>query len=237
MDYAKRLTNGVGAWLNFESACDRTSLFSEKYMAHPIGQILNAASPGRTVAEYAHPVLAPAMTSRGRRPEVDFVVLDPHAQPLVAVESKWIGSTTPSVDKILWDMIRLEMLATLGIDCLFIIGGRRKKLEALFAHPAFDATDNRGQWSPLLRHDHNLIHSTTLGPTVEARRALLRKIFANYQQFEFPHAILSRRTAPFPADPKSSVFQVYAWEIKSPKNRMPFKPERSPQYRQSSSLT
>jgi hypothetical protein len=235
MDYAKRLTSGVGGWLNFESACDRTSLFSEKYLAHPIGQILNAASSGRTVAEYAHPILAPLKTSRGRRPEVDFVVLDANRAVSVAVESKWIGATTPGVDKILWDMIRLEMLAQQGVTCLFVLGGKRKKLEALFAHPAFAATDNRGHSSPLLRHDHNVIHKTTLGPTVEVRRLMLRRLFEDYQSFEFPHAIMSRRTAPFPTDPKASVFQVYAWEIKSPENRMPFRPENSAQYRQFSS--
>lgn len=236
MDYAKRLTNGVGAWLNFEAACDRTSLFSEKYLAHPIGQILNAASAGRTLAEYPHPVLAPRMTTAGARPAIDFVVLDANNQVSVAVESKWIGATAPSIQKILWDLIRLEMLAAQGVRCLFVLGGKRRKLEAMFAHPAFKASDNRGHPSPLLRHDLNVQHSTTLGPTVEARRLILRALFANYQTLEFPHAIISRRSAPFPADPTSSVFQVYCWEIRSPANRMPFRPENSRQYRQASSI-
>ncbi|RUX85472.1 MULTISPECIES: hypothetical protein [unclassified Mesorhizobium] len=232
MDYAKLLTNGVGAWLNFEAACGRTSLFSEKYMAHPIGQILNGASGGRTVAEYKHPVLAPQMSARGRRPELDFVVLDTEGKVALAVESKWIGRTTPSVEKIFWDLIRLEMLANRGIRCLFLLGGKRKSLEQLFEHTAFDAKDNRGMWCPLLRWDNNVQHNTTLGPTVEARRLMLRKLFRDFQTFQFPHAVVSRRTAPFPADPNSSTFQVYAWEIKSPANRMPFQPRNSAQYHQ-----
>ncbi|MBX5206838.1 hypothetical protein [Rhizobium sp. NZLR11] len=232
MDYAKLLTNGVGAWLNFEAACSRTSLFSEKYMAHPIGQILNAASRGRTVAEFKHRVLAQQMTSRGRRPEVDFVVLDADNQVTLAVESKWIGRTMPSVEKIFWDLIRLEMLANLEIRCLFVLGGKRKDLEKLFKHPAFDAKDNRGLRSPLLRWDNNVHHSTTLGPTVEARRLILRKMFKDFQTFQFPHAVISRRSAPFPSDPKSSTFQVYSWEIESPANRMPFQPRNSAQYHQ-----
>ncbi len=237
MDYAKRLTGGVGAWLNFEAACDRTALFSEKYLAHPIGQILNAASGGRTLAEFHHPVLAPIKTSKGRRPEVDFVVVDDHRNVVVAVESKWIGATTPSVDKIVWDIIRLEMLANLGVCCLFVLGGKRKKLEALFRHPAFEAKDNRGYRKPLLRHDNNVLHSTPLGPTVEARRLMMRKLFADYQQFEFPNVIQSRRTAPFPSDPNASVFQVYTWEISSMPKRTVFRPENSAQYRQFSSTT
>lgn len=232
IDYAKLLTNGVGAWLNFEAACQRTSLFSEKYMAHPIGQILNAASGGRTIAEYKHPVLAPQMTARGRRPEVDFVVVDRESNVTLAVESKWIGRTTPSIEKIFWDLIRLEMLANRGIRCLFVLGGKRKSLDQFFCHPAFDASDNRKLWSPLLRCDSNVQHSTTLGPTVEARKAMLRKLFKDFQNFPFPHAVISRRSAPFPADPKSSSFQVYTWEIRSPANRMPFLPRKSPQYHQ-----
>jgi len=232
MDYAKLLTNGVGAWLNFEASCSRTSLFSEKYMAHPIGQILNAASRGRTVAEYKHPVLAPQMTKRGRRPEVDFVVLDSDEKVTHAVESKWIGRTTPSIEKIFWDLIRLEMLANRGVRCLFVLGGRRKNLELLFSQAAFDATDNRGLWSPLLRSESNVEHKTTLGPTVAARTPMLRKMFKDFQNFQFPHAVVSRRSAPFPSDPKSSSFQVYAWEIKSPSNRMPFLPRKSSQYNQ-----
>jgi hypothetical protein len=237
MDYAKRLTGGVGAWLNFEAACDRTALFSEKYLAHPIGQILNAASGGRTLAEYQHPVLAPIKTSAGRRPEVDFVVVDDDRKVIVAVESKWIGATTPAVDKIVWDIIRLEMLANIGVQCFFVLGGKRKKLEALFGHAAFDAKDNRGYRKPLLRHDNNVLHATPLGPTVEARRPMLRKLFADYQQFEFPNVIHSRRSAPFPSDPNTSAFQVYTWEIKSTPNRTIFRPANSAQYRQFSSTT
>ncbi|KQW65502.1 hypothetical protein ASE17_19365 [Phenylobacterium sp. Root77] len=237
MDYAKRLTGGVGAWLNFEAACDRTALFSEKYLAHPIGQILNAASGGRTLAEYQHPVLGPLKTSAGRRPEVDFVVINEKREVVVAVESKWIGATTPPVDKIFWDLIRLEMLASQGIRAIFVLGGKRRKLETFFAHPAFAATDNRGVKSPLLRHDNNALHQTTLGPTVEARRAMLRNLFAGYQDFEFPNALQSRRTAPFPSDPKSSIFQVYAWEITSLPKRGSFRPKNSAQYRQFSSTT
>lgn len=237
MNYAKRLTEGVGAWLNFEAACDRTALFSERYLAHPIGQILNAVSGGRTLAEYPHPLLAPLKTSAGRRPEVDFVVVDDQKQVTVAVESKWIGATTPPIEKIFWDLIRLEMLANQGVECLFVLGGKRKKLEALFAHGAFDAKDNRGHRTPLLRHDNNVIHTTTLGPTVEARRPMLRKLFADYQDFAFPNAIQSRRSAPFPRDPKASVFQVYAWEIKASPKRTEFWPRNSAQYRQASSST
>lgn len=42
MDFAKVLTGVVAAWLEFERACDRTGLLSEKYLTSAIGQILAA---------------------------------------------------------------------------------------------------------------------------------------------------------------------------------------------------
>jgi hypothetical protein len=36
-NFAKLLTIGVVSWLGFESACDRSGLFGEKYLATAIG--------------------------------------------------------------------------------------------------------------------------------------------------------------------------------------------------------
>ena len=33
VDFARLMTTGVGSWLGFESACDRSGLFSEKYLS------------------------------------------------------------------------------------------------------------------------------------------------------------------------------------------------------------
>jgi hypothetical protein len=43
VDFARLMTTGVGSWLGFESACDRSGLFSEKYLTTAIGQILSLA--------------------------------------------------------------------------------------------------------------------------------------------------------------------------------------------------
>jgi len=125
MDYAKLLTQGVGAWLHFENACGRSELFSERYMASPIGQILYARSGNRAHAEVKHPVLEKLAKGPGRRPEIDFVVYDRHHKVSIAVESKWIGSTTPSIKSILWDLIRLEMVAHHEKSrSFFVLGGQ-----------------------------------------------------------------------------------------------------------------
>lgn len=77
MNLRRKLTEGVGGWLQFEYHCNRSGLFSEKYLSVPIGHILNSITADRVIAEFKHPVLAKAKDGPGRRPEVDFVVCSP----------------------------------------------------------------------------------------------------------------------------------------------------------------
>jgi hypothetical protein len=58
MDYAKLLAHGVGSWLQYEHACGHSELFSEKYLAQPIGNILSGQTGNRARAEFTHPVLS-----------------------------------------------------------------------------------------------------------------------------------------------------------------------------------
>ncbi|WP_146102049.1 hypothetical protein [Rhodopila globiformis] len=230
LDYAKILTQGVGGWLQFERACGRVELFSEKYLAQPIGQILSGQSNNRARAEYRHPILGPLATGPGRRPEVDFVVCDPYPKISIAVESKWIGKTKPSVQSIIWDLIRLELLAYHEYArCFFLLGGKKADLEKFFAQPTFsDAKSTPAR--PVLRHDNNVRSRTNLVPIDKVRIPLLKALFEDYQDQEFPHRIISRRAAPFPDGPTRDSFQIYTWEISSAGRRDAFRPRNSKHY-------
>ena len=231
IDFAKLLTTGVGSWLGFESACDRSGLFGEKYLTSPIGQILAARTGNRAIAEWPHPVLAPLATGRGRRPEVDFVVRDRDDKMLLAVESKWAGRTLPNTSAILWDLIRLELVASAtGARCIFVLGGPRHRLAKVFEDPAFADTSARPHRKPVLRPDKNVRHSVPLVPTVPSRVPIIKNLFKRHQDFGFPEKIVTRRTAPFPVDPKPRHYQVYAWEISSSTNRRVFFPRNSRHY-------
>lgn len=231
MNYARLLCEGVGSWLQFEHACDRSELFSEKYLTQPIGQILSARSGNRARAEYIHPVLGELAKGPGRRPEIDFVVCDPFPNITIAVESKWIGKTKPSVDKILWDLIRLEMLAHhSGARCFFVLGGTRSDLQSYFKQKFFSGLEPGEQTRPLLRTDINSAYKTTLVPTRNPRIPLLKKIFEPLQSFDFPHHIVSRRSDPFPLHGPGKRFQIYVWEIASAGKRETFRPRNSKYY-------
>jgi hypothetical protein len=231
VNLTRLLTEGTGAWLHFEFSCNRSGLFSEKYLTVPIGQILSAWAGDRVIAEYRHPVLGPLAKGPGRRPEVDFVVFDTYPKIKYAVESKWVGDTKPSIQSILWDLIRLEMIANSeGAECIFLLGGKRSVLNAFFNTEAFYGPKKPHQRRSLLRIDSNLIHNIPLVPTIPHRVSTLRNIFADYQDVAFPEKIVTRRSAPFPAEGPLNQYQVYAWMIGSPGRRTVFYPKNSKHY-------
>jgi len=234
IDYARLLARGIGGWLQFERACSRSDLFGEKYLAHPIGQILSARSGNRARAEFKHPILAALASGPGRRPEVDFVVCEKYPSVSLAVESKWIGQSKPSVQSVLWDLIRLELLAHHeGARCFFVLGGKRSSLESYFAQLAFSDAKTKPQARPLLRHDSNVRHRTFLVPVDSVRVKILKALFTPYQNQEFAHRFYSRRTRPFPDPAPANGFQVYVWEISAAADRAVFKPKNSKHYRAS----
>jgi hypothetical protein len=54
---AEKLSKGLGGWLMFEHHSHRADLFSEKYLASGIGNILAGNYRTKILAEYTHPVL------------------------------------------------------------------------------------------------------------------------------------------------------------------------------------
>jgi len=229
MELARKLAEGVGSWLQYQYACHNSSLFSERYLTEPIGQILSAHSRTRVIAEHRHPVLAPLAAGRGSKPSVDFVVLDPHPKVKIAVESKWIGQTKPSVRSIMWDLIRLELIAHAeGAECFFVLGGTKRALDAYFKQKEF--TGPKSPHHPVLHAHTNEKFQVNLSPSATYRIAMMKKLFEKYQSTAFPHRIIARRTDPFPPDCKATQYQIYVWHITSKAKRDFFYPKNSTHY-------
>jgi hypothetical protein len=162
---------------------------------------------------------------------VDFVVFGQYPSIKYAVESKWIGRTSPSTESVLWDLIRLEMIAHSDqAECVFILGGQRGALNAFFNSDKFHGPRKPHQFRPVLRVDGNVIHNVPLVPTIPGRINTLRSIFADYQGMAFPHKIATRRSAPFPPDGSLKHYQIYAWKVSSPERREVFYPKNSKHY-------
>lgn len=228
MELARKLAEGTGAWLQYQYACHNSGLFSERFLAEPIGRILAATTTERVTAEYPHPVLAPLAIGPGAKPSVDFVVQDPYPKIRVAVESKWLGQTSPSVSAIMWDLIRLEMIAHAErADCFFLLGGQKRKLDAYFRQEGFAGKHPHG---PVLHAYKNFKLEVTLAASVPHRRPMMKKLFTKYQNVAFPHKVIARRTDPFPPDCKANQYQVYVWHISSKGKREVFYPKNSKHY-------
>lgn len=89
----RKLVEAINSWLDFEVMCKREGLFSECYMAYPIGQFLSAYYKHNLTAEYLHPILAPLKAGRGDKPRIDFAVIDDNEQLVLAIETKWLSSS------------------------------------------------------------------------------------------------------------------------------------------------
>ena len=172
------------------------------------------------------------MQGAGRRPAIDFAVCEPHPKISVAVESKWIRRRTKiSVESILWDLIRLELVAHYeNAKCYFVLGGKRKNLKALFNASTFSDSATVRYPKPLLRHEQNGLHRVSLVPTVGVRIPMLKRLFKDYQDLEFPQFLVTQRSAPFPATQITNGFQVYVWQVTPTGRRDTFRPRNSRHY-------
>ena len=146
MDTGRLLAQGVGGWLLYEFCANRSRLFNERYLAMPIAQVLHAQYGYPVRSEFVHPVLAPTKVGPGRRPEIDFAVVDDTSAIRCVVESKWCGVRGLATEDIIWDVLRLELVATsAGADAFFLLAGRRRHLEKFFESVAFKGTERSGQ--------------------------------------------------------------------------------------------
>jgi hypothetical protein len=148
-----RLVHGLAGWLAFEFRCERGHLFSEYYLAQPIGQLLRESQrqglPGglpkvSVRAEVDHPVLT-VESVPGRRPAIDFVVYsagssweDDVVEPLLAVETKWAGYSKVTTKALIWDAFRLAAYhAKTGVPGLLVLAGKRDVLADVLRGASF----------------------------------------------------------------------------------------------------
>lgn len=235
MNLTRRLTEGVGAWLHFEFVCNRSGLFNESYLSAAVGQILSSIYGNRVHGEFDHPILAPAMKGRGRRPALDFAYCDPYPRIKVAVETKWAGSTHTTPESIIWDLIRLELVAHhYGTECIFLLAGKRSELTHLFGLSDFSGPLHTPGRTPILSTTTNSLTRLSLLPDKPYRIPLLKTVFERCQDIAVPHSVVSRRSTPFPLICPNNQYQVFAWEIKPAAVHRSFYPGKNKHFRATS---
>lgn len=211
------LAQAVGAWLQYEFACNRSNLFSERYLSVAIADALNAIHKDEVRSEYLHPVLAPHKTGPGRRPEVDFATIRNYPAVTSVVESKWVGSDGLSPADVLWDLLRLELIANASkVPAYFVLAGRRKHLETFFRSKGFSGEPTaQGKHRHLLKIDHRSAGIRVDSPN-DDRREMFRKLLRDYQNVSFSSRISISSPAIYPEDCPQFQYQAYAWRVLSP---------------------
>jgi hypothetical protein len=236
LELDKLLARGIAGWLQFEHACYRSPIFSEKYLSTPIAQILNTKYGENVHAEIRHPILGTKTPGRGRPPEIDFVVYNDKHEIIIAIESKWVGSsvTKQTVESIIWDLVRLAMIGNNdNINCYFILAGKKKNLTKLFENKHFNGEkDKKGRTRPFLKVRPSDYMDLRLDSAKDDRTELLKPIFRLCQDVELPMRLGTGITQCYPKEAYNYDYQVYVWEVMPYRQKVVFKPKNHKHYKQ-----
>lgn len=232
MDPARNLAEGVGAWLQYEFACGRSRLFSERYMSVPIANILYYIYNMEVHAEFLHPILGPAKIGPGRRPEVDFAVINNYPDLQCVLESKWVGVHGLSAEEVLWDLLRLDLISFhTGAKAFFLLAGRRKHIEKFFQSKAFLGEAKDGKFKRLLKLDHRRNPRIRVDQPALDRVGIFKKLFEKYQNVSFSSRITTSLCYSYPKDSPKFQYQVYVWQVISPVGTHRFQPSNHKLFR------
>ena len=200
MDPAYILSQATGAWLQYEFACGRATLFNERYMSVPIANALFTIYKQEVRSEFLHPVLAAAMTGPGRRPEVDFAVINSYPNLSCVVESKWLGGSGLPMEEILWDLLRLELVAHYAkVPAFFLLGGRRRHLEQFFKSRTFLGKPNRkGKFRKLLKLHHEGQSRIRVDSPTQDRKEVFQRLLRPYQNLSFSSFVTTSSSYSYP---------------------------------------
>jgi hypothetical protein len=224
MNTAKRLAMAAGAWLQYEFACQRDTLFNERSLVTPISNVLKTVYKHEVHTEFLHPVLAPLKSGPGRRPEIDFAVVEKYPEIICAVETKWVGADGVKMEDLLWDVLRLELIAhTARADAYFVLAGRRKHLADFLHSKAFvGQARSKGKIRELLKMRSQ--PKTKIANPVPERKELFQKVFAEYQDLSFPAELATSVAEFYPEACPTFQYQAFAWQVHVPGSMRRFYP-------------
>jgi hypothetical protein len=231
MNTAKRLAMAAGAFLQYEFACQRDTLFNERSLVTPISNVLKAVYKHEVHTEFLHPVLAPLKSGPGRRPEVDFAVVQRYPEIICAVETKWVGAGGIKMEDLLWDVLRLELIAhSAKADAYFVLAGRRRHLSDFLGSKAFvGQVRSKGKVRTILKmRPQPRIRITA---PLSERKGLFQKVLAEYQDLSFPVELSTTVGQMYPETCPTFQYQAYAWQIHFPPSMRRFYPRDNKLYR------
>jgi hypothetical protein len=219
------LAKSLRCWLDFQIHCGREQLLSESFLTQPIGEFLMAHYSGYLKPEENHPQLKQA--KKGRPRQLDYVLLSHDHQALeFGVECKWTGSTKPTRQSIVDDVMRLECLrrpvGQNGTCARFFVFAGRKKTVTSFLEGVMYKT---GEPQPPRFLDGFLpvaVSSTLQRIAVKTCKTYYRDYFVDFSngyKLDLPNSYRTRLVA----DETGDDVRVLIWKIGSMGKRTTFK--------------
>ncbi|MBB4184782.1 hypothetical protein GGE07_001408 [Sinorhizobium terangae] len=228
----KVLAQALGSWLQYEYALGRGGLFNERYISTPISQVLSYRFKCGVSAEHPHPTLGPVRGGRGAKPSVDFAVIEHYPKVRALVESKWLNDAGVKVEAIIWDLIRLEMVAHAeNAEAYFVLAGKRDRMTEVFEAARY-------QWQNA-RLVEGLLFDRVDRASVAVEKLTgkylqkLRPYFEKYATGSFPSDIFLKQPYSYPYSVTAAVsdtdagqpkYQVWVWEIERNEGGRRFQP-------------
>lgn len=207
------IAEGLASWLEFERHCSRDRLFSERYLALPIAQILAAQKAGVVEAEHNHPVLS-ALGRRGRPPQLDFAIRTDSVITLV-VETKWLATRRMAAAEVVWDCVRLEIAAHhYNCDALFVLAGEHGRVKDVLESAEFNPNNSRNRPSILLGYNGRGRSSVNIESPKKAFGPDLHRILSTYPSVPYPRSFVCGSGIQYPRDATRNRFSVTVWQIR-----------------------
>lgn len=207
------ISEGISSWLTFEKLCGREGLFSERYLAMPMAQILRDNVTGTITGEYTHPVLAIPGTT-GRPPQLDFVV-EENGKLVLCVETKWASTQSVSVKDVVWDCVRLELAAHhFKCDAIFVLAGTRDRIDTILSSPSFNPKKKDGKKSLVM----SLHGKGRTSVTIKAAKGIvsqpLHKILNEYPSIKFATTYICEHGTQIPKHGETNSYTAAVWHIR-----------------------
>jgi hypothetical protein len=210
--FRRAVSEGLASWLTFEHHCAREGLFSERYLALPVAQLLSTNTAGAVIGEHNHPVLS-VDGADGRSPQLDFVIRENEKITLV-VETKWARSGI-SIKDVIWDCVRLELAAHYyGCDALFILAGSRHKVDTLLASPSFNPSNRRGKPSRVLHLNGFGRLSVNIQSPKWAFGKALHKQLEMYPHVAYARSFVCGEGTQVPKAASANAYTAAVWHIR-----------------------
>ena len=216
----------INRWVSFQQMVGRGGLLSEHYLGQPVAEYLLHRHAGLLTPEDDHPILQTGTAGRPR--QLDYTLRHRQSKKLnIAFECKWISGKAYDNQRILNDLLRLEILAGSGNSeptCFFIVAGLVENFNLRFRDLQLNHGGSRVPFTRTLftspTKPKNMRHTVKVQHAHHAMRPFFRQFALDYKSTlptKFDTKIIARTV--------EDGIAVSIWQIYSQKRRATFDPK------------